>query len=69
MLIAATEKGICSIQFADSDEELEQARLKVETSLNAITARAYELAKASGRQPVVGTTAKGSASPRAVERK
>jgi AraC family transcriptional regulator, regulatory protein of adaptative response / methylated-DNA-[protein]-cysteine methyltransferase len=24
MLIAATEKGICSIQFADSDEELEQ---------------------------------------------
>lgn len=25
MLIAATEKGICSIQFADSDEELEQA--------------------------------------------
>jgi len=25
MLIAATDKGICSIQFADSDEELEQA--------------------------------------------
>jgi AraC family transcriptional regulator of adaptative response/methylated-DNA-[protein]-cysteine methyltransferase len=25
MLIAATEKGICSIQFADSDEELEQS--------------------------------------------
>lgn len=25
MLVAATEKGICSIQFADSDEELEQA--------------------------------------------
>ena len=24
MLIAATDKGICSIQFADSDEELEQ---------------------------------------------
>src|SRR5258708_16767292 len=24
MLIAATEKGICSVQFADSDEELEQ---------------------------------------------
>ena len=24
MLVAATEKGICSIQFADSDEELEQ---------------------------------------------
>jgi AraC family transcriptional regulator of adaptative response/methylated-DNA-[protein]-cysteine methyltransferase len=24
MLLAATEKGICSIQFADSDEELEQ---------------------------------------------
>jgi AraC family transcriptional regulator of adaptative response/methylated-DNA-[protein]-cysteine methyltransferase len=24
MLIAATEKGICSIQFADSEEELEQ---------------------------------------------
>jgi lysophospholipid acyltransferase (LPLAT)-like uncharacterized protein len=51
------------------DDELEQARLKVEASLNAITARAYELAKASGRQPVVGTTAKGSASPRALERK
>ncbi len=25
MLLAATDKGICSIQFADSDEELEQA--------------------------------------------
>lgn len=25
MLVAATQKGICSIQFADSDEELEQA--------------------------------------------
>jgi AraC family transcriptional regulator of adaptative response/methylated-DNA-[protein]-cysteine methyltransferase len=25
MLIAATEKGICSIQFGDSDEELEQS--------------------------------------------
>jgi len=25
MLIAATEKGICSIQFADSEEELEQS--------------------------------------------
>jgi AraC family transcriptional regulator of adaptative response/methylated-DNA-[protein]-cysteine methyltransferase len=25
MLIAATDKGICSIQFADSDEELEQS--------------------------------------------
>jgi AraC family transcriptional regulator, regulatory protein of adaptative response / methylated-DNA-[protein]-cysteine methyltransferase len=25
MLIAATERGICSIQFADSDEELEQS--------------------------------------------
>ena len=25
MLIAATDKGICSIQFADSEEELEQA--------------------------------------------
>ena len=24
MLIAATDQGICSIQFADSDEELEQ---------------------------------------------
>jgi AraC family transcriptional regulator of adaptative response/methylated-DNA-[protein]-cysteine methyltransferase len=25
MLVASTDKGICSIQFADSDEELEQA--------------------------------------------
>lgn len=25
MLVAATEKGICSIQFADSDDELEQS--------------------------------------------
>ena len=39
----------------DSDEEtLEQARLKVEQSLNTITTRAYELAKASHRQPRVG---------------
>jgi lysophospholipid acyltransferase (LPLAT)-like uncharacterized protein len=47
---------------ADSDEEtLEEARLKVEQSLNAITARAYELAKASDRQPVVGPKTKNRA--------
>ena len=33
------------------DEALEQARLKVEASLNAVTARAYQLANASARQP------------------
>lgn len=42
------------------DEALEQARLKVETSLNAVTRRAYELAQASDRQPLVGNKTKGT---------
>ncbi len=42
------------------DEALEQARLNVEQSLNTITARAYELAKASDRQPRVGIKTNGT---------
>lgn len=46
---------------ADADDEaLEQARLKVENALNAVTARAYELAKASDRQPLAGAKPKGT---------
>src|SRR5437773_8356544 len=48
ILIAATDKGICSIQFADSDEELEQglkqeflfaARRRDDEGLASLTAR------------------------------
>jgi 3-deoxy-D-manno-octulosonic-acid transferase len=34
------------------EEEIEHARLKVQNALNAATSRAYELAKASERQPL-----------------
>lgn len=48
----------------DADEEaLEKARVEVETSLNAVTARAYELAKAGSRHPL--NRPKPSGTPRA----
>jgi 3-deoxy-D-manno-octulosonic-acid transferase len=42
------------------DEALEKARLAVEASLNAVTARAYELAKATDRQPLTGNKQSGT---------
>jgi AraC family transcriptional regulator of adaptative response/methylated-DNA-[protein]-cysteine methyltransferase len=48
MLIAATDKGICSIQFADSDEELEQG-LKQEFPYAVRRRDDEDLAKLAGQ--------------------